>query len=189
MSDSHDITVLLRQWAHGDRQALDRLTQRLYSELRQLAASYMRKERKDHTLQPTALVNQAYVRLLQQKPTPSLQNRSHFFAIAAQLMRQILVDHARRHLAAKRSGRKVSLEAAISLPGGRCADLLVLNESMKALEEVDARKCRVIELRYFGGLSTEDIAEILHVSTKTVRRDLAFAEAWLYQQIQEEGHP
>jgi RNA polymerase sigma factor (TIGR02999 family) len=175
MSATHDITALLERWAVGDRQALDDLTRRVHAELRRLAAGYLRKERRDHTLQPTALVNEAYVRLLDQRQSPSCQNRSHFFAIAAQLMRQILVDHARRRQAAKRAGCKVSLEEAISLPHGLSTDLLALDESLKALEEVDARKCKAVELRYFGGLSIDEIAEILRVSAKTVSRDLAFA--------------
>jgi RNA polymerase sigma-70 factor (ECF subfamily) len=189
MSDSQDVTALLGQWASGNRQALDDLTRLVYAELRQLAASYLRKERPDHTLQPTALVNQAYVRLLEQKETPSCRNRSHFFAIAAQLMRQILVDHARRRHASKRNARKVPLEEAIHLPNGRSADLLALDESLKELEQMDARKCKAVELHYFGGLSIDEMAEVLQVSTRTVRRDLAFAEAWLHQQLRESGHP
>jgi RNA polymerase sigma-70 factor, ECF subfamily len=187
MSASHDITALLERWAVGDQQALDDLTRRVYAELRQLAAGYLRKERPDHTLQPTALVNEAYVRLLEQKQAPSCANRSHFLAIAAQLMRQILVDHARRRQAAKRGGRKVSLDEAINLPNGRSADLLALDESLKALEEVDRRKCKVVELHYFGGLSLDEIAGILRVSTRTVSRDLAFSEAWLRQQMRKRG--
>lgn len=184
MSNARDITALLGQWAAGDHQALEKLTPRVYAELRQLAASYLRRERPGHTLQPTALINQAYVRLLEQKQTPSFQNRSHFFAIAAQLMRRILVDHARRRRAAKRSGRRASLDEAVNLPDGRNADLLALDESLKALEALDARKSRTVELRYFGGLSLDEIAEALEVSTKTVRRDLAFSEAWLCRQME-----
>jgi RNA polymerase sigma factor (TIGR02999 family) len=147
MSASHDVTALLERWAVGDQQALDDLTRRVYAELRQLAAGYLRKERPDHTLQPTALVNEAYVRLLEQKQNPSCQNRSHFFAIAAQLMRRIPVDHARRRQALKRGGRKVSLEDAINLPDGRSADLLALDQSLKALEKLDARNGAAVELR------------------------------------------
>jgi RNA polymerase sigma-70 factor, ECF subfamily len=188
MSDGHDITALLGQWADGDQQALDHLTRTLYQELRRLAASYLRRERPDHTLQPTALVNEAYVRLLGEKQTPWCQNRSHFFAIAAQLMRQILVDHARRRQASKRSGHKVPLDEAINLPDGHMADLLVLDESLKALEEMDARKAKAVELHYFGGVPIEQIAEIQQVSTRTVRRDLTFAEAWLRRKIEERNY-
>jgi len=189
MSGDHDITALLGQWARGDQRAFEHLTESLSAELRRLAAGYLRRERPDHTLQPTALVNEAYVRLLGQKQAPSAQNRSHFFAIAAQLMRQILVDHARRRQASKRSGRKVPLEEAINLADGRSADLLTLDEALKALEEVDARKARAIELHYFGGLSLEEIAEVLQISTRTVTRELAFAEAWLHRQFKETGQP
>jgi RNA polymerase sigma factor (TIGR02999 family) len=130
-------------------------------------------------------VSEAYVRLLGQKQIPWCQNRSHFFGMAAQLMREILMDHARRRQALKRRGRKVPLGDAINLPDGRIADLLILDESLKALEKVDARKCKVVELHYFGGLSVEEIAEIQQVSSRTVRRDLAFAEAWLQHRIKE----
>lgn len=187
MSDGDDITALLGKWADGDRQALDYLTRDLYMELRRLAAGYLRKERPDHTLQPTELVSEAYVRLLGQKQIPWCESRSQFFGIAAQLMRQILVDHARRRQASKRSGRQVPLEEAINLPDGRVADLLVLNDGLKALQEVDARKCKAVELHYFGGLPVEEIAELQQVSSRTVRRDLAFAEAWLQQRMEERG--
>jgi RNA polymerase sigma factor (TIGR02999 family) len=183
MSASHEITALLGQWAKGDQQALEDLTRRLYTELRRLAAGYLRNERRDHTLQPTALVNQAYVRLLEQSQIPSCHNRSHFFAIAARLMRHILVDHARRRQAGKRGGHKVSLNEAINLSDGRSADLIALDYGLRALEEMDARKSKALELRFFGGLSVEEIAEMMDLSTKTVRRDLAFAEAWLYKEI------
>jgi RNA polymerase sigma factor (TIGR02999 family) len=188
MSDGQDITALLGQWADGDPQAFDHLTRTLDKELRRLAAGCLRKERPGRTLQPTALVSEAYVRLLGQKQIPWCQNRSHFFAIAAQLMRQILVDHARRRQASKRSDRKVPLEEAINLPDGRIADLLILDDGLKALKEVDARKCKAVELHYFGGLPAEEIAEIQPVSSRTVRRDLAFAEAWLQRRIKERGY-
>lgn len=183
MSATHEITGLLAQWASGNRQALDDLTPRIYAELRQLAASYLRNEPSDHSLQPTALVHEAYLRLVDQEAPPSCQNRSHFFGIAARLMRQILVDHARRRQTRKRGRQKVLLEHAITLPDGGSADLLTLDHSLKELEGRDARKCQVIELRYFGGLSVKEIAEALEISAKTVSRDLAFAEAWLYHQI------
>lgn len=183
MSAGHETTALLAQWASGDQRALDHLTQRLYRELRQLATSYLRRERSNHSLPPTALVNEAYLRLLGQKQSPPCKSRSQFFGIAAHLMRQILVDHARRRQRLKRAGSKVSLDQAIGLPDGRNADLLALDLALNALEQVDARKCKAVELRYFAGLSIDEIAEALDLSTKTVRRDLTFAEAWLHQQI------
>ncbi len=189
MSASHGITALLGEWAKGDAQALDDLTSHVYAELRKLAAAYLRKERPDHSLQPTALVHEAYVRLMAQNEPPDCENRSQFFAIAARLMRQILVDHARRRQSIKRAVHKVPLEEAISLPGGRIADLLTLDEAMNALQELDPRKCKAIELRYFGGLSSKEIAEMLDLSAKTVSRDLTFAEAWLYRRMRIDVHP
>ncbi len=188
MSASHEITPLLAEWAKGSRQALDDLTPRVYAELRQLAAGYLRNERADHTLEPTALVHEAYLRMVDQQEAPSCRNRSHFFAIAARLMRQILVDHARRRQTGKRSGRKVPVEEAISLPGGRNAGLLALDGALKALEELDLRKCKAIELHYFGGLSVKEIAETLDLSAKTVGRDLVLAEAWLCHEMQGGRH-
>jgi RNA polymerase sigma-70 factor, ECF subfamily len=183
MSATHETTELLAQWASGNKQALDELTPRVYAELRQLAASYLRREPSDHSLQPTALVHEAYLRLVDQKTVPSCQNRSHFLGIAARLMRQILVDHARRRQTAKRGGPKVPLDHAIALPDGQSADILALDHSLKELEGLDARKSKSIELSYFAGLSIKEIAEALQVSAKTVSRDLAFAEAWLYHHM------
>ena len=183
MPANGDITALLTRWARGDEQALHELTPRVYTELRRLAAAYLRKERVDHTLEPTALVNEAYLRLVDQGKVPVYKNRSHFFAMAARLMRRILVDHARRRQTGKRGAHKVPLEEAISVPGGCRADLLALDGCLKALEAFDTRKCKVIELRYFGGLSVKEIAEVLDYSTKTVSRDLALAEAWLYHEM------
>ena len=183
MAATHETTELLAQWASGNKQALDDLTPRVYAESRQVAASYLRNEPSDHSLQPTALVHEAYLRLVDQRAAPACQNRSHFLAIAAHLMRQILVDHARRRQTAKRGALRLLREQSIALPDGRSADLLTLDNSLKELEGMDARKCQVIELRYFGGLSHKEIAEALEISAKTVSRDLAFAEAWLYRQI------
>ena len=180
---NHDVTSLLAQWAKGNRQALDDLTPLVYKELRQLAASNLRKERQGHTLQPTALVHEAYLRLVDQK-NPSWQNRSHFFGVAARLMRQILVDHARRRNAGKRAGLTVSLDEAVSFQQERSADIVALDLGLSALEKFDARKCNAVELRYFGGLSIEEIAQSLEVSPITVRRDLRMAEAWLHHQVQ-----
>ncbi len=185
MSDTHEVTLLLAKWANGNQKALDELTPLVYKELRQLAASYLRKERLGHTLQPTALVHEAYLRLVDQT-SPSWQNRAHFFGVAARLMRQILVDHARRRQARKRAGSrfKVSLEEALSFQQGRSRDLLALDSSLNALEKIDARKCKAVELRYFGGLSMEEIAQSLEISAITVRRDLRMAEAWLHHEMQ-----
>jgi RNA polymerase sigma factor (TIGR02999 family) len=184
MSATHDVTRLLAEWAKGNRQALDDLTPLVYRELRQLAASNLRKERQGHTLQPTALVHEAYLRLVEQK-NPSWQSRSHFFGVAARLMRQILVDHARKRKAGKRAGEKGSLEEAVSFQHERGRELIALDSGLNALEKLDPRKCKAIELRYFGGLSMDEIAQALDVSPVTVRRDLRMAEAWLHNQMQD----
>lgn len=180
---THEVTLLLAEWAKGNERALDELTPLVYKELRQLAASYLRKERKSHTLQPTALVHEAYLRLVKQR-NPSWQDRSHFFGVAARLMRQILVDHARRRQAIKRAALKVSLEDAVSFQEERRGDLVALDAALNALEKIDPRKCKAVELRYFGGLSMEEVARALDVSPVTVRRDLRMAEAWLQCEIQ-----
>ena len=184
MSASYETTALLAKWAGGDRRALDDLTSRLYAQLTQLAASYLKDERPDDTLEPSELVDEVYVRLLDQEKAPFCQSCSHFFAIAARLMREILVDHARRRHAGKRAGHRVSLTAAMTVPDDRSADLLTLADGLKALEELDARKCQAIELRYFAGFSTKEIAQVLNVSAKTAQRDLAFGEAWLCHEMQ-----
>jgi RNA polymerase sigma factor (TIGR02999 family) len=184
MSDTHEVTSLLTEWAEGDTQALEQLTPLVYTRLRQLAASYLRKERRSHTLQPTALVHEAYLRLVDQT-SPSWQNRSHFYGVASRLMRQILVDHARRRLAGKRiRSVKVSLDQALGFQEERRADLIALDISLNALERIDARKCKAVELRYFGGLSLQETARALNVSLITVRRDLKMAEAWLQREMQ-----
>jgi len=183
MSATHDVTQLLIRWADGDREALHDLTPLVYKELRQLAAAYLRKEQQGHTLQPTALVHEAYLRLVDQK-TPNFQNRSHFFGVAARLMRQILVDHARRRNAAKRAAIAVHLDSVVSFEKERSGDLLALDSSLNVLEKLDPRKCKAVELRYFVGLSMEEIAQALAVSEVTVRRDLRMAEAWLQHEIE-----
>jgi RNA polymerase sigma factor (TIGR02999 family) len=182
MSATHDVTQLLVQWANGDKQALNDLTPLVYKELRRLAASHLRKERKSHTLEPTALVHEAYLRLVDQKH-PNWQNRSHFYGVASQLMRRILVDHARKKQAGKRAGQRVSMEDAVSFQPERSRELLALDEALTALEKVDHRKCRAVELRYFGGLSMDEIAQTLDISAVTVRRDLRMAEAWLNHEM------
>jgi len=181
-NSSSDVTGLLVERASGNEQALDRLIPLVYKELRRLAAGCLRRERPDHTLQPTALVHEAYLRLVDQK-NPSWQNRSHFFKVAAHLMREILVDYARRRNAGKRAGQFVSLEQAVNLPVKRSADLVALDGALKSLEKIDGRKCLAVELRYFAGLSVDDTARALDVSAVTVRRDLRMAEAWLHNEM------
>ena len=183
MSATHDVTRLLAEWAKGDQQALEELTPLVYRELRQLAASCLRRERQDHTLQPTALVHEAYLRLVGQKH-PSWQSRSHFFGVAARLMRQVLVDHARKKRAGKRAGQRVTFAESVSFQPERSRDLVALDSGLNALEKLDPRKCKAIELRYFGGLSMDEIAQTLDVSPVTVRRELRMAEAWLHHQIE-----
>lgn len=187
MSARHEITALLAQWTNGDRQALDDLTPRVYAELRRIANGYLRKERPDHTLQPTALVHELWVRLMMEENPPSCQSRFQFFAISARIMRQILVDHARRRQTGKRSGRKTPLEDAMTVPVAGSMSLLALDDGLMSLEKLDPRKCRVIELRYFGGLAVNEIADVLNLSAKTVSRDLALAESWLYREVQKGG--
>ena len=184
----HEITQLLAEWREGNQSALDQLYPLVYDELHRLARRYMSRERKGHTLQTTALINEAYVRLVDQKNV-QWANRSHFFAISAQIMRRILIDHARRHAYAKRGGgaQQVSLEEAATITPNASADLLRLDEALKSLAEMDARRSQVVELRYFGGLNNEEIAGVLHVSENTVTRDWNMARAWLYQQLTGSG--
>jgi RNA polymerase sigma-70 factor (ECF subfamily) len=182
MSVSHEVTRRLRAWANGGESELEALTPLVYAELRRLAESYLRRERPGHTLQPTALVHEAYLRLVDQS-LPDWENRSHFYGIAARLMRQILVDHARSRCAGKRAGSKVPLEELVGLPHERSADLVALDGALQALEKIDARKCKVVDLRYFGGFSMQEIARALDISPITVRRDLRAAEAWLYREM------
>jgi len=183
MSETNEVTLLLAEWAKGNQKALDALTPLVYRELRQIAASYLRKERPGHTLQPTALVHEAYLRLVDHS-SPNWQNRSHFYGVAARLMRQILVDHARRKGAAKRAGVQVPLDQAVSFEPNRSRELIALDAGLTALEKIDPRKCKAVELYYFGGLSTEEIAQTLDVSAMTVRRDLRVAKAWLQHEMQ-----
>ena len=180
----HEITQLLAEWSDGNQSALDELYPLVYNELHKLARRYMSRERKGHTLQTTALINEAYVRLVDQRNV-HWTNRSHFFAISAQIMRRILIDHARRHAYAKRGGgaRQVSLEEAATVTSNPGSELIRLDEALKSLAARDPRRCRVVELRYFGGLNNEEIAGVLHVSENTVTRDWNMARAWLYQQL------
>jgi len=180
---SPDITRLLADWQKGDHAALARLTPVVYDELRRLAKAYMRRERPGHTLQATALIHEAYVRLVGQR-LPPMDGRTEFFGIVAHIMRQVLVDFARAHRAAKRgSGQKVTLDEALHLSATRSDDLLDLHEAIDRLAAFDSRKARVIELRYFGGLTREEVAGTLRLTVATVKRDLALAESWLRREL------
>jgi RNA polymerase sigma factor (TIGR02999 family) len=180
---SGEVSILLRAWSDGDQGALDRLTPIVYRELRRLARRYMRQERAGHSLQTTALVNEAYLRLVDYKRM-RWQNRAHFFAVSSQLMRRILVDHARRHNLKRGAGiQRVSLEAGAMIGGDRGADLVALDEALQTLARLDPRKAQVVELRFFGGLSVEETAEVLRISSVTVIRDWSSARAWLYREM------
>jgi RNA polymerase sigma factor (TIGR02999 family) len=178
-----DVTSLLQQWSSGHEQALDLLLPQIHHELRKLAASYLRKERPDHTLQPTALVNEAFLKLVDQRAV-KWQNRAHFFGIAAQAMRRILVDHARAHAAAKRGAavRKVPLDAGLA---GRAmdVDLLALDEALTRLAALDPQQSRIVELRFFGGLTMEETAEVMRISPATIGREWRVAKAWLAAEL------
>ncbi|HSN72511.1 MAG TPA: sigma-70 family RNA polymerase sigma factor [Steroidobacteraceae bacterium] len=187
-SDAPAVTELLVAWGQGDRAALEELTRVVYAELRRLAHHYMKRQRSDHTLQTTALVNEAYLRLTNQD-RPSFANRAHFLAVAATAMRQILVDHARASLRQKRGGgaREVSLDEAALVSPEPMREILDLNDALGRLATLDSRKARVVELKYFGGLEQEEIAEVLNVSIVTVRRDWVFSRAWLYSELRAAG--
>ena len=180
----HEVTQLLLDWRNGDKAALDKLTPLVYNELRRLANHYLKGERKDHTLQGTALVHEAYIKLIGQGDF-EWQNRAHFFGVAARLMRQILVDHARKHRAAKRGSgeRDVSLEEAAVFSKERASSLVALDDALESLAEFDERKSRLVELRYFGGLSIEEISEVEETSVATVKRHMRMAEAWLHKEM------
>jgi RNA polymerase sigma factor (TIGR02999 family) len=182
-----EITQLLQDWRDGDGRALDILLPRVYKELRRLARHQLRKERPDHTLQSAALVHEAYLRLVGVSP-PRWESRAHFFAIAAQLMRQILVDYARRHGAAKRGGTmcRLSLEGAMATPRRAPVDVVALDDALQALARIDERQSRVVELRFFAGLSLNEISEVLKIAPATVQRDWTAARAWLYREISRE---
>lgn len=178
-----DITTLLKAWSEGDETALERLTPIVYKELHRLAGRYMKGERPGHSLQTTDLVNEAYMRLVDYKRM-QWQNRAHFFAVSAQLLRRILVEHARRHNLKRGAGiRHISLDQVAVAGSGRSADLVALDDAMKALAQIDPRKEQVVEMRFFGGLSVEETAEVLKVSSVTVMRDWSTAKAWLYREL------
>jgi RNA polymerase sigma-70 factor, ECF subfamily len=177
------ISGLLRAWSDGDHGALEKLTAIVYDELHSLARRYMRRERRGHSLQTTALVNEAYIRLVDYNRM-QWQDRAHFFAVSAQVMRRILVEHARRHNQ-KRGGRveHISLDESAMIGGNEDCDLVALDDAMNSLGRIDPRKVRVVEMRFFGGLSVEETAEVLKISTITVKRDWRAAKAWLYREL------
>ncbi len=184
MTSAGNITELLDNWRQGDASALHKLTPMIYGELRRIAHRYMQREAPNHTLQTTALVNEAYARLAKQDK-PNWQDRRHFFIATAQVMRHILIDHARRRRYLKHGGelQRVPFEEAGQMSAERAADLVALDEALSELKELDARKHQVVELRYFGGLSLEETATALGVSEMTVRRDWRAAKAWLYRRV------
>jgi len=183
-ADRQEVTQLLAKWSHGDTAALEKLTPLVYDELRRLAHHYMEGQRPDHTLQTTALVNEAYLRLAGQK-RPNFADRSHFLAVAAKAMRQILVNHAKAQQRQKRGAgaNKVELDEAALISPEPAKEILDLNEALERLAVVDSRKAQVVELKYFGGLNQDEIAEVLKISIVTVRRDWVFAKAWLYTEL------
>jgi len=181
---TQEITHLLLAWREGDEAALEQLMPLVYDELRRLAKRYMGRQRPGHTLQATALVNEAYLRLIDSNRV-RWQNRAHFFAVSAQLMRRILVDFARARNNLKRGGgvQHITLDNNLDIAPGRDLDLMALDDALKTLAELNKRQSQVVELRYFGGLSEEEAAEVLNISTRTVRRDWSLARAWLYREL------
>ena len=175
-----NVTELLVAWSQGDQAALDRLTPLVYNELHRLARCYMRRESPGHTLQTSALVNEAYLRLVDQRDV-RWRNRSHFFGIAAQMMRRILVDHARSHGRAKRGGdaHRLSLDATVIMSKERFVDLVAIDEALSKLAKLDLQKSRIVEMKFFGGLNTDEVAECMHVSSRTIEREWRKAKAWL----------
>lgn len=187
MQDSpepNDVTRLLLNWSEGNSSALDQLLPIVYSELRKIASGYLRKERAGHTLQPTALIHEAYLRLVDQN-IPKWENRAHFYGVAARLMRQILVDHARMRGSARRGGdqKKISIENATVFSEEHAADLLAFDEALQKLNNMDERKARIIEMQSFAGMTAEETAAALGISVPTVKRDLKFARAWLKREL------
>ncbi|HYI94445.1 MAG TPA: sigma-70 family RNA polymerase sigma factor [Bryobacteraceae bacterium] len=183
-----EVTNLLVEWKQGNKAAMDLLTPLVYNELRRLAERYLRNERSAATLQPTALVHEAYLRLVAQS-MPDWESRAHFFGVAAHLMRQILVDHARKHRSAKRGGGidKMSIDEIVGLGAEKPGDIIALDDALQALQEIDERKAKVIELRFFGGLSVDETAVALGVSPATIGREQRLAEAWLHRELSNVG--
>lgn len=180
----HEVTQILQNWSGGDSEAPARLMPFVYDEMRRLARVFLAKERGNHTLQPTALVHEAYVRLIDQTRV-NWQNRAHFYGIASSMMRRVLIDHARAHVTDKRGGANIRLSIDdVQVPvEERAAALLDLDDALERLKEMDERKCKIVEMRFFGGLSDEEIAEVLDVSTRTVLRDWKTARLWLYREL------
>lgn len=183
-----DVTVFLKAWSGGDREAADTLMTLVYKEMRKLAASYLQRQRADHTLEPTALVHEAYLKLIDASQI-NWQDRAHFFAVAAQTMRNILVDHARAVAADKRGGdaHKIALDEAVGFSQKQDVDLIDLDEALKLLARQDELQSRIIELKFFGGLTNEETAEVLKISPATVKREWAMARAWLFRRMKAEG--
>jgi len=181
---THRVTQLLIDWSNGDQSAFDKLMPLIDEELRRLAHHYMSRERAGHTLQTTALVNEAFVKLVNRKNL-QWQNRAHFFGLAAQVMRTILVDHARSHSSAKRGGgaRNLELDEALLVSQQRASEVVALDEALNQLALIDPRQSRIVELRFFGGLTVEEAAEVLHVSPVTIKREWSTAKAWLYREL------
>jgi RNA polymerase sigma factor (TIGR02999 family) len=184
MTQTHELTQLLVDWSNGDRAALDKLMPLIDAELRRLAHRYMTRERAGHTLQTTALVNEAFLRLVNRKNL-QWQNRAHFFGIAAQLMRTILIDHARSHASAKRGGgaRKLELDEAMVVSQQKASEVIALDDALNQLALLDPQQSRIVELRFFGGLTVEEAAEVLQVSPATIKREWSTAKAWLYHEL------
>lgn len=179
-----EITRLLTEVTNGNRQAIDRLMPLVYSELRKMARRYLSRERRDHTLQPTALVHEAYLKLVDQKGA-GWKDRAHFFALAAQVMRHILIDHAKKHIADKRGGGagKLSLDVFDAIEKEQYPQLIVLDEALSRLQQSDPRQGQIVELRFYGGLTEEEVAEVIGISARTVKRDWSVAKAWLYREM------
>ena len=181
--EEHDVTGLLRQWSDGDKQALGELLPIIYDELRRVAHQYLHRERHEQMLGTTGLVHEAYLKLIDQRSV-NWQNRAHFFAIAAQAMRRILIDNARKRGAAKREGEKIPLDDVAIISTDRAQHLLALDDALQRLEQIDPQQSKIVELRYFGGLTIEETAEAINLSPATVKREWAMARAWLYQELQ-----
>jgi len=182
--EMQEVTQILMDWRNGNGDAAELLFPLVYDELKRQARRYLNRERVNHTLQPTALVHEAYIKMIDQSSL-ALENRAHFFGIASRIMRQILVDHARAYNAEKRGGavERFSIEDLDILPEQSAADLIVLDDALKRLEELDARKAKVVDMRFFGGLKDAEIASVLGVTEKTVRRDWQFAKLWLFREL------
>jgi len=180
----HEVTEILQEWREGKRDASERLFPLVYDELKRQARRHLSRERSDHTLQPTALVHEAYLRMIDQSSLV-VENRTHFFAFASRVMRQILVDHARQHKTEKRGGaaQRFSIADLDLLPQQSAGDMIELDEALQKLEAIDKRKCSVVDMRFFGGLKENEIADVLGVTEKTVRRDWQFAKLWLYREL------